>query len=398
MKNLPFVLLLSVALFSCTQDGIITPDYIDVLKDTGKEPVSFVNDVLDEYDLVIFDDAIHMAKEPYDFYEELMKDEEFRSKVKFVFVEVFPLTCQPLINEYLNSPLKDSSILFPVFQNDYSGYGWRYKTHFDLMSTIWDINAQLPDAEKIRVIGVDPPMYWCAIKTRQDYDQFQRTFASRDYAMYQTIRGTLKNFKSGEKGIFLTNTRHAYKGIKKSDDSYYWNTGTFFHQWHPGKTYSVRFHNVNLCMLSEIDAVSQTSAEGLERVSYEWIRMGEGLWDKAFKENGNVPVGIPLENNLFGQSSYVGNHMLDVAENSSMYDAYDGLIFLAPLEELHFTARVGFIYTDSFIQEVKRRITLLQGDNLPSFLEQEGAESLDDFMADFVKYQEEGRNTLVPEK
>ena len=89
--------------------------------------------------------------------------------------------------------------------------------------------------------------------------------------------------------------------------------------------------------------------------------------------------------------------MLDVAENQTMYDAYDGLIFLAPLERLHFSAKVDFIYTEPFIQELKRRIRLLQGDELPEFLASNNADSLDDFVKEVIKYQEPTKNTLVPE-
>ncbi len=373
-------------------------DYLNVIKKTGQEPVEFVNNLLDDYDLLIFDDALHLAKEPFDFYQKLIKNDQFKSKVKYIFIEVISITSQPYIDRYLNNSVKDSTILLPVFQNDYSGFGWRYKTYFDLLSTIWDANSQLSDSKKIKVICVDQPIYWDAIRTREDYNFFQKSLVARDYFMYQIITRTLHNFKRGEKGIFLTNTRHAYKGVKASDGTYYWNVGTFLHQWHPTKTYSIRFHNVNLSFVSKKDSVSNASTEGMDEYSYKWIRMENGLWDKAFKEYGNVPVAIPLENNVFGKASYIGNHMLDVADNQTVYDAYDGLIFLAPLEKLHFSAEVSFIYTNMFIQELKRRILLLEGDQLPAFLKENGANSLDDFIKEFVKYKEPRKNTFVPKE
>lgn len=398
MKKLFLIFLVIASINTLAQEKKTNSDYFEVLQKQGREPVKFVNSLLSDYDLLIFDDALHLAKEPFDFYQTLIKNNEFRSKARYVFLEVFSITSQPFIDKYLNNTEKDSTILLPVFQNDFSGYGWRYKTYFDLLGTIWDVNTKLSDSEKIKVVCVDQPVYWEAIKTREDYNLFQQSLVARDYFMYQIINQTLHDFKGGEKGIFLTNTRHAYKGIKASDNTYYWNTGTFLHQWHPGKTYSIRFHNVNLSFVSMNDSVSNVSTEGMDRYTYKWIRMDNGLWDKAFKENGNQPVAIPLENNVFGKTTYVGNHMLDAAGNQTMYDAYDGLIFLAPLEKLHFTARVGFIYTDSFIQELKRRILLLQGDNLSDFLKENDAESLDDFINEFMKYQEETKNSLVPEE
>lgn len=396
MKIILLTFFIVVSSIAYTQEKKVISDYLEVIDKTGREPVEFVNNLLDEYDLLVFDDALHLAKEPFDFYQELIRNDQFRSKVKYIFTEVFSITSQPHIDKYFTSAVKDSSILFPVFQNDFSGFGWRYKTYFDLLSTIWDVNAQLPVSEKIRVVCVDQAIYWSAIQTRQDYDLFQQSVVGRDYFMYKIITQTLDDFESGEKGVFLTNTRHAYKGIKKSNGLFYWNTGTFLHQWHPDKTYAIRFHNVNLSIRSTLDSVSNPSAEGLDRLSYQWIRIDNGMWDKAFQENGNVPVAISLEGNVFGNTPYVGNHMLDVADSQTMYDAYDGLIFLAPLEELNFSANIGFIYTDTFIQELKRRILLLQGDQLPDFLKRSGVESLDEFIREFVKYQAPKKNTLVP--
>ena len=177
-----------------------------------------------------------------------------------------------------------------------------------------------------------------------------------------------------------------------------WNTGTFLNQWHPGKSYSVRIHNVNLFIRARLAKKSHTSTEGLDEVSYNWVRMENGLWDKTFKEMGNISLAFSLKNNIFGKSAYVGNLMLDVADNQTMYDVYDGIIFLAPLEELHFSAKIDFIYTNSFKKELKRRIQLLKGERLDSFLYEEGVATIDDYIEKLVKFQDSIKNPLVPSK
>ena len=179
--------------------------------------------------------------------------------------------------------------------------------------------------------------------------------------MYKTILAVLSNFESGEKGVFLTNTRHAYKGIKDKKESYFWNCGTFFHQWHPGKTYSIRFHNMALSIEKEKkndSSVAATTA-GMEKYQYRWVRMGNGLWDSAFRAMGNKPVAFSLKNNVFGAEAYVGNHVHKAAPNQTMFDANDAVIFLAPLEALHNSAMVDFIYTADFKKELARRYRIL---------------------------------------
>ncbi len=51
--------------------------------------------------------------------------------------------------------------------------------------------------------------------------------------------------------------------------------------------------------------------------------------------------------------------MLNVYPNQTMFNAYDGLIFLGPLEAMHKTAKVDFIYTKEFKQELERRYMIL---------------------------------------
>jgi hypothetical protein len=42
--------------------------YLQVLRQQGQEPIPFVIGKLDTFDLLIFDDALHIAVEPFEFY------------------------------------------------------------------------------------------------------------------------------------------------------------------------------------------------------------------------------------------------------------------------------------------------------------------------------------------
>ena len=321
--------------------------YVDVLQTAGTSPTDFVIHTLEEVDLIIFDDALHTAVEPFECYQELIKTPSFYNQVKYIFLEVLSINKQQYIDAYLESEPESIELAYPAFQDDFSGTGWRYKTYFDLLHTIYTINKTLPIEQRLKVIAVSNPTYWSEIKTAKDVELFRKSLRSHDFHMYKTIVVAMDSFKSGKKGIFLTNTRHTYKGIKNSQNELYWNCGTFFNQWHPGKTYSIHFHNVYLFF------------ERNETVTIKWDRIANGLWDSAFKALGNKPVAISLQDNAFGKEPYIGNHMLNVSPNQTMYDAYDAVIFLGPLEELHKSAKVDFIYTDTFKQELARRYRML---------------------------------------
>jgi hypothetical protein len=124
------------------------------------------------------------------------------------------------------------------------------------------------------------------------------------------------------------------------------------------------------------DTTGPRTTEGLERIEYRWDRMEAGAWDRAFRDYGNRPVAVPLEGTAFGRAPYVGNHVLDVAPGQTMADAYDAVIFLAPLEELHQTALVGSLYTPAFREELARRLKLLYSEDLARMIAESGATDL----------------------
>jgi hypothetical protein len=65
-----------------------------------------------------------------------------------------------------------------------------------------------------------------------------------------------------------------------------------------------------------------------------------------------------------------------------MADAYDAVIFLAPLEELHQTARPGSIYTAEFRSELARRLALLHTEeDLAAMIAESGASDLAGYIA-----------------
>ncbi len=384
-----------LSLLAGRADATDTGDAHDrALREQGREPVAFVAEALGRHDLLIFDDALHNAREPWDFYLQLLRDARVRGQIRFVFVEVLPTTEQPAIDAFLASDDGDLARLARAFQDDYSGYGWRYETCLDLLRGVREINRALPEAERIRVVGVNPPIYWEGLHARQDYDLFMDTLATRDYAMYASILSASDDFRKG-KGLFLTNTRHAYARLRDRAGRTMWNTAAFFHEWNPGRTMSLRVHNLTLRVEAARDATGPRTAAGMERMQYRWARAAEGRWDAAFARAGNRPVALPLAGNAFGAAPYEGNSMLSTRADQTMADAYDALVFLAPLESLHDSATTGFYFTPSFRKELRRRIELLEGDGLAAFLADEKAASVEAFIDALAKPEPTKPSPLV---
>jgi hypothetical protein len=367
--------------------------YLQVLSEQGQEPVPFVVGKLDTFDLLIFDDALHTAAEPFEFYQQLVKDPAFQRKAPAIFLEAIPSNKQRHLDAYLAAAEDDGRLLYPAFQDDANGLGFPYESYFKLLRTIRAVNQDLPKEARFKVFGVGSPTWWAEIQTPQDLEQFRKSLASYDHHMYATIRDELDQFRSGKKGIFLTNTRHAYKGIKRKDGQFFWNTATFFEQRHPGKAYSIRLHNVTLSILrvKDLPVNAPKTAEGRERMEYKFVRMARGLWDSAFRAHGDRPVAFPIANNVFGTEPYIGNHQLDAKPGQTVQDAYDAVIVLAPIEKLRQTALVDCIYTPAFREELKRRYRIMYAEaQREELLRANQVKDLDGLLAKTTRARPEG--------
>ncbi len=304
-----------------------------VLREEGRDPVQFVHAQLQAHDLVIFDDALHTAVEPFEFYERLVRSAEFRRGGKLVFLEVVSVNQQPHLEAYLSATEHDPALLYPAFQDGVGGLGFPYASYFDLLAAVREANEGLAPEDRILVVAVGSPTWWPEIRTPRDLELFRSSLGSYDHMMYQRVVEEMDGFAAGRKGILLTNTRHAYKGIRDRDGALFWNAGTFLREWHPGRTVHIRCNSASLLVHAqrEIGEGEARTTEGLERMEYGWGRVADGLWDTAVAQHGVWPIAVPIVGNEFGKAPYIGNHMLHALPGQKMEDAYDAVLFLAPL-------------------------------------------------------------------
>lgn len=343
------------------------------LKAKGQDPVAFVVDALQRAEVVIFDEGLHSAKEPWDFFNRLVADKRFSARARNVFLEVLPYNVQRHLDTYLASPTLKPALLYPALQ-DSLDTGWPFQTYADFMSAVWTANQSLPKDQRIRVIGVGPPVHWPSIDSPEEFARYRRDgFAGYDHDMYARIKMHLKEFDGSERGVFLTNTRHAYNGIKKADGSFFWNAGTYFRQWHPGHSISLRINAPFLEVKAAGTEKGPTLGSMATGTVYGWTRADSGAWDAAFAANGDAAVAIAFDGSSFGQATYVGNHMLTAAPGQTMSDAYDGVIHLKRLEGWHKSGLNGDFYTPAFKRELARRLPIIYpGDQLQKRIKDEG--------------------------
>jgi hypothetical protein len=356
----------------------------------GRDPVDFVLGELEGADLIVFDEGLHNAVEPWTFYGKLVADARFAARARTVFVEVIPYNAQGAIDAYLDAPSDDPSLLWPALWSALET-GWSYRTYVDFFAAVRRANESLPRDRRIRVIGVAPAAYWPLVATHDDFVRYRRDgFAPFDEGLYARILMHLDGFESGHKGIFLTNTRHAYTGLKRKDGSFFWNAATYFRQRHPGKTRSIRF---NAPFLEVKDAGSEkgpTLGSISRGAVFGWTRADGGAWDAAFARRGNKAVALPLAGTVFGAAPYVGNQMLTAAPGQTLADVYDAVIHLKRLEDWRQSARETRLYTPTFRREVMRRLKLMYpGEELNGVLKGAGVATVEAYVALIAGRQDE---------
>ena len=89
----PLFIFLTTTFIFCVpsdDDSKLQP-YLKVLSEHGKDPITFVIDNFKNRDLLIFDDALHTAVEPFEFYQKLINTPSFFNNIK---------TCFPRSNLY----------------------------------------------------------------------------------------------------------------------------------------------------------------------------------------------------------------------------------------------------------------------------------------------------------
>jgi len=86
----------------------------------------------------------------------------------------------------------------------------------------------------------------------------------------------------------------------------------------------------------------------------------DGFFDRVFEEMGNKPLAFKLKGSPFGSEPFDGMSEMKFDPLTGSYeDNFDGYIFLQPLKEEMHDYVLYEIFTDEFVNEMKRRAIYL---------------------------------------
>lgn len=88
--NLKSIILVIILITTFRVQAQTEQDYYNTIRKVGKEPSAFIAEKIKAHDLILFDDALHSAVEPFEFYCTYLSKNP--KSVDYVFLETIPIS------------------------------------------------------------------------------------------------------------------------------------------------------------------------------------------------------------------------------------------------------------------------------------------------------------------
>ena len=308
--------------------------FVNYLKQNGKEPKEYLLEKLTDYPLVIYGE-IHRRQLSWDFLKSIANDPKFTEICNTVFMEL-PYHTQPLFDKFLNNNKLDTTLILSILETEQQ-YGWQDKGEYEFIKELWKINNK--PKNKLRIIPVDSQANWAELYTPADWENYWANKKNRDSTMAEIICNNL-NLNDKRHCLFVVGMGHARKS---SPDWWYISAGTILTERLPQNAFFSIMPHTLICDNSH------------------WFgQFRNGLFDYIFENQGNKPVAFNLKNSPFGKEPFDADHYVRFSGDCGIYeDYYDGYIFLYPLKDEPYEYELTELFTDKFVEELKRRAIMV---------------------------------------
>ena len=325
--------------------------FVNYVKQHGIEPKEFLLNALANHPLVFYGE-IHRRKISWDFLSSALLDPRFPETVGTIFVEL-PAYQQDEFDRFYASKELDTEILLDIMRSMMLS-GWEDRGEYEFLIDLWKLNQTLPVEKKIRVVPTDEQAPWKLLKTKEDFDKWEKNSLDRNTKMAEVVEYTIKTKTDKRNCLFIVGYGHARKSLIPG--SYSSSEGQ-----DPALTAGAqlvqRFSSKNVfTILQHGPCLHNTrGAVGLVR---------QGIFDAVFEINGNKPVAFSLAGSPFGIEPYDADSEERFDSKAGNFaDNFDGYIFLQPLKnEDSDYILYDEIWTDKFVKEVQRRYALFNWD------------------------------------
>ena len=317
--------------------------FADFLGGVTQSPEAFLLDMLKSHKLVI-NGEYHRRKVSWDMLKRLIALPGFADAAGTVFMEL-PSWCQPKMDAFMRADELCDGMILDIFREEQIN-GWWDRGEYEFLCSLWHLNRRLPEEKRIRVVLADYQLPYSRIASHDEFVAEEAAMEDRNTHMADVVCGWLAESDDTRNALFLVGCAHAYKSPV------------------PGIASAPRGMEPPLTAGAQL--AERLGAENVFAVFQHVLpsdNLGNnkslirgGIFDKAFELNGNRAVGFALKDSPFGGEPFDGIHELKYnAEAGTYADNYDGYLFLHPLADEPKATPLTEVFSDEFIEEMKRR-------------------------------------------
>jgi hypothetical protein len=330
----------SIQLKSVTTDTLA---FVNYLKKHGVQPKEFLFEVISSHTLVIYGE-LHRRKISWDFLTSILYDPRFPEKVGTVFVEL-PSYQQSEFDKFYASKKLDTEILLEIMRSQQI-YGWWDRGEYEFLINVWKLNQTLPSKKQIKVVPVDEQLPYKTLKTAEDFKKSEAELIDRNTNMANLVEKTLQIKTDKRNSLFIVGYGHAYKSHVPGGSSTVEEPALS-----AGAQLIQRLSDKNVfVILQHVPMGTNSGALGFIR---------HGLFDSVFEKLGNKPVAFRLGGSPFGTEPFDADYEMSFDSRAGKFeDNFDGYIFLNPLKDEASDYILYDIWSDQFVDEMKRRATI----------------------------------------
>lgn len=322
-----------------------TRPFVDYLKKTGRSPEEFLLTALDSHKIVVYGEY-HRRRPSWDLLKRVIRNKKFVRTTGTVFMEL-PSRMQPVLDRFFAAKEMDPELLLQVFREE-QPYGWWDKDEFEFIIALWELNRTLKPSRRLKVVLADFQIPYSQLRTKEEFDNYPQV--DRNLHMADVIEKHVKSSTDKRNHLFIVGCGHAYKSHVPGSHS---TPEGEKRQLTAGAQLAQRFPAGEVFTIFQHVVASDNSGR-------HQALLRHGFFDRVFEEAGNRPVGFKLKGSPFGAEPFDGLTENTFEKETGRYeDNYDGYIFLQPLKEELRGHILYELFTDKFVEEMKRRAVYL---------------------------------------
>lgn len=338
--------------------------YDAFLSKQSEDPVDYIFELFGKYDFGVLSERVHPEYSQYEFITKIVTDKRFVKLVGNLFTEQGSVNFQDTLNTYMhtNYGQEDSLNRYTALLERNSSAvheSWCCTNLFDILKTVHQLNAGLPDSNRIQWYFTDLARHW-ETTTRVNY-LAGLTPEKRDSLMashiIERINGSLKQ-QQRKKALIILNAIQGFgvmdkiKGIDwkwmdRNIPTYDYmnnrNCNSYLMHAFPGKVANVLINTTSM------------------QYGPVFTPVQNGKWDAVFAHAGNKAVGFNFENSPFGKDPF---DLFFCNPSHMLYkEVFTGFVFYKPLSE-HIIKDGYPFYLNGFKETYLKRAGYVGDNNL----------------------------------